>query len=79
MVKGIAETIGFVTLTVLLAEKWGFFTWWDSNVLVRLKYSEVCYLCFCFWLSVLFGFLSPMSVPIVTVFSRYLVNVMIGK
>lgn len=53
--------IGFlVTFTMLLFDKWKapeqLISEWNALVSGRLQFADVCYLCWCFWLSLLLSF-----------------------
>ena len=70
----------FVVFCITLLYKWKFFDFWLSivivkvNLLIKTKYQDICYFCFCFWISLLLGLIVGCSIAdivIATILSRY--------
>ena len=69
-----------VTFAMILLFKYKFFDWWFNKVILKTKYQDVCYFCFCFWLSMIFLILGfgVKDVIVSTIISRYLFIQIIG-
>jgi len=67
-----------ITFIMILLFKYKFFEWWFDNVILKTKYQDICYFCFCFWLSMLFIGFGVKDVIVSTIVSRYLFIQIIG-